>query len=102
MASASKSFSPNRLKDYSKSTVIEEIRRVIRDEFEGVTPARDEFFRLARVSRPTIAKHFGTYTEALRQVGIAPHRQVSRPIVGADAVRRCLGSPATGVLGWLS
>ncbi len=87
MAVTSKIFSPNRLKDYSKAAIIEEIQRVIRDECAGVTPARDEFERLARVSRPSIAKHFGTYREALRQAGVAPHKQAPRPKVGAEEVR---------------
>ena len=67
-------FEPKRLSGYSKSDLIQEIRRVIRDECDGIVPTRDRFERLARVSHPTIAKQFGTYTEAIRQAGFVPHK----------------------------
>lgn len=80
-------FEPKRLSGYSKSDLIQEIRRVIRDECGGIVPTRDRFERLARVSHPTIAKQFGTYTEAIRQAGFAPHKHASHARVTVEQVK---------------
>lgn len=87
MSNTFKRFAPNRLQDYSKSAIIEEIRRVIRDECEDIVPTRDHFEKLARVSHPTIARHFGTYTEAIRQAGFVPHKHVSHARFTAEQVK---------------
>lgn len=87
MPNSAKRFTPDRLIDYSKSEIIREIRRVILDKCGGIVPSRNHFEKLARVSHPTVAKRFGTYTEALRQAGFTEHKQLPRPIITAEQVK---------------
>lgn len=87
MSMSTKRFTPDRLADYSESEIIKEIRRVVREECGGIVPSRDQFERLARVSRVTIAKRFGTYREGIRRAGFAVHKQLPRPQITAEQVR---------------
>jgi hypothetical protein len=81
MPTPKKTFVPTRLADYSEQSILAEIRRVVLEECAGIVPARDRFEKLARVSRVTIAKRFGTYKKGIQQAGFSLHRQSPRPIV---------------------
>ncbi len=87
MPESTNRFAPSRITDYSKSGIIAEIRRVILEECGGVVPARDVFESLSRVSRVTIAKRFGTYSEGIRKAGFPLHIDTSHPRFTAEQVR---------------
>ncbi|MDO8630614.1 MAG: HNH endonuclease [Phycisphaerales bacterium] len=87
VSDSAKRFIPDRLTGYSQSEIIAEIRRVVLEEFGGIVPSRDHFEKLARVSRVTIAKRFGTYREGLRQAGFTAHKPNPRPIFTAEQVK---------------
>jgi hypothetical protein len=79
-------FKPSRLAEYSESAIIAEIQRVIRDEFGGIVPTRDQFESRSRVSHPTIARWFGTYRAGIRAAGFAVHKQLPRPKISKEEV----------------
>jgi 5-methylcytosine-specific restriction endonuclease McrA len=87
MTDSDKSFVPTRLSDYSKESILQEIRRVVLEECNGIVPKRDRFVKLARVSPPAIAKRFGSYINGIRQAGFSPHRQSPRPVITKEAVK---------------
>jgi hypothetical protein len=62
-------FKPKRLAGYSKSDIIQEIKRVVFEDCGGVVPSRREFARVARLHPITITIKFGSYEQAVREAG---------------------------------
>jgi hypothetical protein len=61
-------FRPKRLAAYTETDLIEEIRRVVTEEFRGRVPNSQEFKAFSRVSLNSITRHFGSYSIALAKV----------------------------------
>jgi len=74
-------FQPKRLAGYSELALIQEIRRVVVEEFGGEVPDRKQFARVARVWLTTITKKFGSYEQAIRKAGFAYTDRRARPRV---------------------
>jgi hypothetical protein len=71
-------FKPKRLAGYTEADLIEEMRRVVTEEFQGRIPNSTEFERVSRVSLGSILRKFGNYSTAMAKAGFAyPKRQCS-------------------------
>jgi hypothetical protein len=64
-------FQPKRLAGYSEADIIQEIRRVVLEEYGGVVPSRKQFARVARLHPTTVTIKFGSYEAAVRKAGFA-------------------------------
>jgi len=62
-------FKPKRLAGYSEADILQEIKRVILEEYGGVVPTRQEFARVARLHPITVTVKFGSYEDAVRKAG---------------------------------
>lgn len=62
-------FKPKRLAGYTKADIIQEIKRVVLEEYGGIIPTRKEFARVARLHPITVTVKFGSYEEAVRKAG---------------------------------
>ncbi|MEI7482861.1 MAG: HNH endonuclease [Elusimicrobiota bacterium] len=62
-------FKPKRLSGYTEADIIQEIKRVVLEEYKGVVPTRKEFARVARLHLSTVWTKFGSYEEAVRKAG---------------------------------
>jgi hypothetical protein len=71
-------FKPKRLAGYTEADLIEEIRRVVTEEFQGRIPNSTEFQSVSRVSHGSILRKFGNYSAVRAKAGFAyPKRQCS-------------------------
>jgi len=64
-------FKPKRLAGYTEADIIQEIKRVVLEEYGGVVPTRNEFASVARLGLSTVEVKFGSYKEAVRKAGFA-------------------------------
>ena len=62
-------FNPKRLPGYTEADIIQEIKRVVLEEYKGVVPTRNEFARVSRVHLSTVEVKFKSYTEAVGKAG---------------------------------
>jgi hypothetical protein len=62
-------FEPKPFVRHTMPELVEEIRRVVLQEFGGVPPTPKHFARVARVKVATIAARFGTYAKAMAAAG---------------------------------
>jgi hypothetical protein len=72
-------FKPKRLTGYTTDKLLEEIRRVVRDECNGTVPDSRQFSKKARVHISTIKSRFGSYEAAVKQAGFIYTGPRSKP-----------------------
>ncbi len=70
MTNGATRFEPKRLPGYSEANLLQEIRRVVEEEFQGHVPGPDQFKRASRrVGITTLYRRFGSYQAAMAKAG---------------------------------
>lgn len=72
-------FEPNKLLDYNKDSIIEEIKRVYLKFFDNRHMSKKEFNFHSRVSDSTVVRHFGTWENALQLASIPSFPKTRKP-----------------------
>jgi len=76
-------FKPKRLASYTDEDLIEEIKRVVNEEFQGRIPNTTEFEKVSRVGKTTIYRKFGSYIKAMEKAGFT----YTKPKISASRTR---------------